>query len=110
MRFAAISLTSSGRLIPCGTIRFATRFRTFSASLRSATAPISTGKLRPISAGSMSMWMSFAGGKWNAYSGSHELESASANRVPMPSTQSACWHFSLMNFVPQKPVMPRVSG
>ena len=56
------------------------------------------------------MWISFVGGKLNVYSGSHELQSASEKRVPRPRIQSAPLHLSLMNFVPQKPVMPRISG
>ena len=54
--------------------------------------------------------VAFYGGKLNVYSGSQELKSASENRVPSPRIQSAARHFSLMNFVPQKPVMPRTSG
>ena len=66
--------------------------------------------MRPISAGSMSMWISFVGGKLNVYSFSHELQSASENRVPSPRIQSAPLHLSLMYFVPQKPVIPRIRG
>ncbi len=43
LRLAAISATSLSRLTPFGAILRATRTRTFSASLRSATAPIATG-------------------------------------------------------------------
>jgi len=54
--------------------------------------PISTGKLRPISFESMSMWISLVGGMLNVNSLSHELQSASAKRVPRPMIQSAERH------------------
>ncbi len=56
------------------------------------------------------MWISLVGGKRNVYLSSHELQSASEKRVPSARIQSAPLHLSLMNFVPQKPVMPRISG
>ena len=56
------------------------------------------------------MWISWVGGKLKVYSGSQELQSASEKRVPSPRIQSAPLHLSLMNLVPQKPVMPRISG
>ena len=56
------------------------------------------------------MWISLVGGKLKVYSASHELQSASENLVPSPRIQSAPRHLSLMNFVPQNPLMPRISG
>ncbi len=56
------------------------------------------------------MWISRVGGMLNVYSSSHELQSASEKRVPSARIQSARLHLSLMNLVPQKPVMPRISG
>ena len=81
-----------------------------SASLASATTPSSVGKLRPISATSASMWISRVGGMLNVKRGSHELEFASARRVPTARITSAVRHFSLAIGVPQKPVMPSSSG
>ena len=77
---------------PFGSSLLATRLRTTSASFRSVTTPISTGKLRPISFESMSMWISLVGGMLNVNSLSHELQSASAKRVPRPMIQSAERH------------------
>ena len=56
------------------------------------------------------MWISFVGGIRNVYFSSHELQSASEKRVPSPRIQSALRVLSLMNFVPQNPVMPRING
>ena len=81
-----------------------------SASFASATTPSSVGKFRPISAGSTSMWISRVGGIANVYRGSHELEFASASRVPTARIRSAVRHFSLAMGVPQKPVMPSSRG
>ena len=54
----------------------------FSACLTSATTPISVGKLRPISCGSISMWISLEGGKLKVKSGYQDEQSASLKRVP----------------------------
>ena len=56
------------------------------------------------------MWISLVGGMLNVYSGSHELQSASEKRVPSARITSAPRHWSLMNFVPQNPVIPRTNG
>ena len=58
----------------------------------------------------MSIWISLEGGMEKVNSVSHELQSASLKLVPRPMIQSAVRHFSLMNLVPQKPVMPSTSG
>jgi hypothetical protein len=50
---------------PFGKSFFAAFSIAFSDCLRSATTPISVGKLRPISWGSISMWMSFVEGMLN---------------------------------------------
>ena len=81
-----------------------------SAAAASATTPISVGKLRPISLGSMSMWISAVGGMSKVKPRYHELLSASLNRVPMASMTSAARQVSLTSRVPQKPVMPSTSG
>ncbi len=44
------------------------------------------------------------------YSAYQELESASANRVPSARIQSAVRVVSLVNAVPQNPVIPSTSG
>ena len=74
LRYAEISFTSASLRRPAGRTCFATRSSTRSACFRSATAPSSTGKLRPISAGSMSIWISRAGGIWKVKRASHELQ------------------------------------
>ncbi len=56
------------------------------------------------------MWISRVGGAANVNRGSHELELASASRVPTASMTSAVRHLSLATGVPQKPVMPSSSG
>ena len=62
-RAAAMVARSSARDRSCGlAVRTASAIAVTASSL-SATAPISTGKLRPISAGSMSIWISRDGGK-----------------------------------------------
>ena len=50
------------------------------------------------------------GGMSKVKRGSHELEFASARRVPTARITSAVRHFSLAIGVPQKPVMPSSSG
>ena len=56
------------------------------------------------------MWISRVGGTANVNRGSHELEFASASRVPTARMTSAVRHLSLAIGVPQKPVMPSSSG
>ena len=58
----------------------------------------------------MSICMSFVAGMSKVYSAYHELESASANRVPSARIQSAVRVVSLTNAVPQNPVIPSTSG
>jgi hypothetical protein len=59
-----------------------------SALLTSATAPISTGKRRPIAAGSTSIWISVAGGTVQVDDACHGSASISVNRAPTASTTS----------------------
>ena len=56
------------------------------------------------------MWMSRVGGISNVKRVSHELEFASASRVPMARITSAVRHLSFEIGVPQKPVWPSSSG
>ena len=44
------------------------------------------------------------------YSGFHELEFASARRVPTATIRSAVRHISLETGIPQKPVCPINNG
>ena len=56
------------------------------------------------------MWISRVGGIAKVKRGSHELEFASASRVPTARIRSALRHLSLAIGVPQKPVCPSSSG
>ena len=54
--------------------------------------------------------MSREGGNRHVYSGSQELASVSANRVPTASTRSALRVYEFVVWVPQKPGIPSTSG
>ena len=56
------------------------------------------------------MWISFVGGMRNVYASSHELQSASEKRGAERQDAVRASVLSLMNFVPQNPVIPRISG
>ena len=56
------------------------------------------------------MWISRVGGIENVKRGSHELEFASASRVPTARMRSAVRHLSFEIGVPQKPLCPSSSG